>query len=152
MQFSDCLCQRFTRLYRVVGRFYVAGVLAAAPLGFYIQFFEEKTRAPRSFSFAARTQATVWILTTAIAMAFIFKGNVQRHRQWMTRSSAIALVFLEVRVISGVLGFDDSVSAVEPIVWMCNIFSLFFADLILQLQELLRPRSLAASRTQPATR
>jgi hypothetical protein len=53
-------------------------VLVAAPLGFYLQFFEEKTGAPRSFSFAALTQAAVWILTTA--MAFIFKGNVQQHR------------------------------------------------------------------------
>ena len=69
MQFSDRVRQRFTRLHRVVGRFYVAGVLVAAPLGFYSQFFEEKTGAPRSFSFAALTQATVWILTTAIAMA-----------------------------------------------------------------------------------
>jgi hypothetical protein len=34
---------------------------------------------------------------------------------------------------------------------MCNVFSLLFADLILQLQELLRSRS-AATRTQRATR
>jgi hypothetical protein len=46
---------------------------------------------------------------------------------------------------------DASVTAGETIVWMCNVFSLLFADLILQLQELLRSRS-AATRTQPATR
>ncbi|HXT24520.1 MAG TPA: hypothetical protein VN749_06780 [Candidatus Eisenbacteria bacterium] len=66
-------------------------------------------------------------------------------------SFAIALVFLEVRVVSGILGMDASVTAGETIVWMCNVFSLLFADLILQLQELLRSRS-AATRTQPATR
>jgi predicted membrane protein DUF2306 len=52
MQFSDRLRARFTKLHHVAGRFYVAGVLVAAPLGFYIQYFEERTGAPRSLSFA----------------------------------------------------------------------------------------------------
>ncbi len=39
MQFSESLRQRFTKFHRVVGRFYVAGVFVAAPLGFYIQHF-----------------------------------------------------------------------------------------------------------------
>src|SRR5215510_9781597 len=42
MQFSDRLRKRFTKLHRVAGRFYVAGVFCAAPLGFYIQHFEER--------------------------------------------------------------------------------------------------------------
>src|SRR5262249_55971681 len=33
MQFSDRLRQRFAKFHRVVGRFYVAGVFFAAPLG-----------------------------------------------------------------------------------------------------------------------
>jgi uncharacterized membrane protein YozB (DUF420 family) len=40
--------------------------------------------------------------TTGIAFACILNGKVQQHRQWMTRSYAVALVFLEVRVIAGV--------------------------------------------------
>lgn len=42
LQFSDRLRKRFTRLHRVVGRFYVAGAFLAAPLGTYIQYFEER--------------------------------------------------------------------------------------------------------------
>ena len=102
MQFSDRLRQRFARLHRVVGRFYIAGVFTAAPLGFYIQHFQERTGATRSFSIAAALDATLWMLTTSIALVFILKGKVQQHRQWMTRSFAVALVFLEVRVILGV--------------------------------------------------
>jgi len=45
MQFSERLRQRFTKFHRVVGRFYVTGVFAAAPLGFYIQHFEERMAA-----------------------------------------------------------------------------------------------------------
>jgi Predicted membrane protein (DUF2306) len=47
LQFSDRLRQRFTKFHRVVGRFYIAGALIVAPLGAYIQFFEERSGAPR---------------------------------------------------------------------------------------------------------
>jgi len=151
MQFSDRLRQRFTKFHRVVGRFYVAGVFFAAPLGLYIQYFEERMGGTRSFSFAAFTDAALWILTTAIAMVFILKGKVQQHRQWMTRSFAVAIVFLEVRVVGGVTGWEslgDSVN--ETIVWMCVAFSLLFADVVIQLQELFRSRPVRA-RVQPAS-
>src|SRR6516162_1810617 len=41
MQFSDRLRDRFRQLHRVVGRIYVAGAFVAAPLGLYIQCFQE---------------------------------------------------------------------------------------------------------------
>src|SRR5215470_8727581 len=103
MQFSDRLRQRFTKLHRVVGRIYV---VVAGPLGFHIQFFQERMGATRSFSLAAAVDAALWMTTTGIALAFILRGNVNLHRQWMTRSFAVAVVFLEVRVISGVTGWE----------------------------------------------
>ena len=145
MQFSDRLRQRFAKFHRVVGRFYVAGVFIGAPLGFYIQYYEERLGGTRSFSFAALTDAAIWMLTTAIAIYFILNGKVQQHRQWMTRSFAVAIVFLEVRFISGVMGWENSGPAVdETIVWMCVAFSLLFADVVLQWQDLRRPRPVAA--------
>ncbi|HVH50209.1 MAG TPA: DUF2306 domain-containing protein [Candidatus Bathyarchaeia archaeon] len=145
MQFSDRLRQRFAKFHRVVGRFYVAGVFIGAPLGIYIQHYEERMGGTRSFSLAAFTDAAIWMLTTAIAMYFILKGKVQLHRQWMTRSFAVAIVFLEVRVVYGVFGFDDSSTAGETIVWMCVAFSLLFADFVLQWQDLRRSRPAAVS-------
>src|SRR5690242_7670854 len=106
MQFSDRLRRRFTKLHRVVGRIYIGGVLIAAPMGFYVQFFQERTGAARSFSFAAATQATTWIVSTLIALAFILRGKIEQHRRWMTRSFSVALVFLEVRVLLGVTGWE----------------------------------------------
>ena len=74
-----------------------------------------------------------------IAFAFILKGKVQQHRQWMTRSFAVALVFLEVRVVGGVTGWDNlGVAATETIVWSCVAFSVLAADIVLQWQELRR--------------
>lgn len=152
MQFSDRLRQRFAKFHRVVGRIYVTGVFIAAPLGTYIQYFEERMGAPRSFSFAAATDAALWMLTTGIALIFILKGKVQQHRQWMVRSFAVAIVFLEVRVVAGITGWDAlGEAANETIVWACVAFSLLFADIVLQWQELSRAKP-AAGRSQVASR
>lgn len=93
LQFSDWLRQRFTKFHRVAGRIYVTSALILAPLGAYIQYFQERMGAPRSFSVAGLVDAILLMTTTGIAFAFILNGRVQQHRQWMTRSFAVALVF-----------------------------------------------------------
>jgi uncharacterized membrane protein len=145
MQFSDRLRQRFTKFHRVAGRIYVTCAFILAPLGAYIQFFGERMGAPRSFSVAALVDAILLMRTTGIAFAFILNGKVQQHRQWMTRSFAVALVFLEVRVVQGVTGWERlGIAATETVVWSCLAFSILAADIILQVQELRRSRPLAA--------
>lgn len=144
MQFSDRLRQRFTKFHRVAGRIYVTCAFVLAPLGAYIQYFEERMGGPRSFSIAALVDAILLMLTTGLAFAFILNGKVQQHRQWITRSFAVALVFLEVRVVGGITGWDTSPAAIETIVWSCLAFSLLSADIVLQVQELRRSRPLAA--------
>jgi len=140
MQFSDRLRQRFLKLHRVIGRIYVFGAFVVAPLGTYIQYFEERMGGPRSFSIAAGVDAALLMITTGIAFAFIRAGKIQQHRQWMTRSFAVALVFLEVRVISGLGGWDTSLTATETIVWICVGFSVLVGDIALQVQDSLRSR------------
>jgi hypothetical protein len=145
MQFSVRLRQRLVKLHRVVGRFYIAGAFIAAPLGFYIQYFQERSGGARSFRIAAGVDALLWMTTTGTAFAFILKGKVQQHCQWMTRSFAVAFVFLEVRVILGVTGWENlGVNATEAVVWVCLAFSLLFADLALQWRELRRVRPVTA--------
>ena len=150
MQFSDRLRQRFAKLHRIVGRIYVAGVFTAGPPGFYIQHFQERFGAARSCSAAAAVDALLWMTTTGIALVFILRGNVTLHRQWMTRSFAVALVFLEVRVILGVTGLENARPSVdEAVLWGCLAFSVLAADIVLQWQDLRRsrpvpPRSRAA--------
>jgi uncharacterized membrane protein len=136
MQFSDRLRRRFAKLHRIVGRIYIAGAFIAAPLGAYIQYFQERTGAPRSFSVATAVDAALLMITTGIALAFILQGKVQQHRQWMTRSFAVALVFVEVRVVAGVTGWERlGTPALETIVWSCVAFSILAADIVLQWQE-----------------
>jgi uncharacterized membrane protein len=138
MQFSDRLRQRYLRLHKTIGWIYVAGAMIVAPLGTYIQHFNELTHSPRSFTMAAASDAAMLMLTTGIALFFVLRGNIQQHRQWMTRSYAVAIVFLEVRVISGLLRLDDSSTAGEIIVWMCVIFAVPLADIVLNWREFKR--------------
>jgi uncharacterized membrane protein len=118
MQFSDRLRLRYTKLHRVVGRVYVAGVLIAEPLGAFIQYrFDERLGVSRSFTIATIVDASLWMLTTAIALVFALNGKIQQHRQWMTRSYAVAIVFLESRVIAGLGGWENPVNG-ETIIWV----------------------------------
>jgi len=151
LQFSDRLRQRFTKLHRVVGRIYIGGALVLAPLGVYIQYFNERAGGPRSFTIAAGVDAALLVITTLIALAFILNGKVQQHRHWMTRSFAVALIFLEVRVIQGLTGLDNNLAATETIVWCCVAFSVLVGDIAIQAQELLRSRP-APARVQAAAR
>ena len=139
-QFSDRLRKNYTKLHRVMGRFYVAGAVIGGPLGAYVQYFEERLGGPRSFSIAAGIDAVLLAGTTLIAFAFILRGNVQRHRQWMTRSFCVAIVFLEVRVIGGLTGLDQNPAAIETIVWSCLAFALFFADILIYWQDMMASR------------
>jgi len=115
------------------------GALIVSPLGVYLQYFDERIGGTRSFTLAAVADAALLMITTGIAFVFIRQKKVQQHRQWMTRSFAVAIVFLEVRVITGLAGWENPV-AIETTVWMCLAFSLLVGDIALQLQEYLRLR------------
>jgi uncharacterized membrane protein len=141
-QFSDWLRQHHARVHRIIGRTYITAVFILAPLGVYIQYLEESLfDTTRSFTLAATVDAVLLMSTTGIALYFIRQRKIQQHRQWMTRSYAVALVFFEVRLISGVLGLDDSMAAVETIVWICVAMAIPLADVVLQVQESLRARA-----------
>ena len=63
----------------------------------------------------------------------------------MTRSFAVALVFLEVRIILGITGWEKlGVAVTETVVWVCVAFALLVADIALQWQELRRTRPIVA--------
>jgi uncharacterized membrane protein len=149
MQFSERLRQRYLGLHRVVGRIYVFAVFISAPVGVIIQHADEKLGMTRGFTIETTVQSTLWVLTTAIAWVLILKGKVAQHRQWMTRSFGTGpLIFIEVRVILGLLDIQDP-HVVETVVWICTASSIFVADAVLQVEELLRARP-ARAKLQPA--
>ena len=136
-QFSDRIRQRFTRAHRDMGRLYVLGALGTAPLGAYIQYYQERFGAPRSFTVLAVVDALMLIGATAMAGLFAYKRKIALHRQWATRSYAIALVFIAGRFVMGVTGWEAlGVEIVQAIIWSCLALSVVFADIAIHWKEI----------------
>src|SRR5262250_997113 len=72
-QFSERIRKRFTRGHRIMGRVYVVGALVMAPLGAYIQYYQERMGAPHSFTVLGIVDATMVMSATLLAFLFAFK-------------------------------------------------------------------------------
>ena len=136
-QFSERLRQRFTKAHRIMGRFYVVGALGLAPLGAYIQYYQERMGAPRSFTVLGIVDATMLIGATLLAFLFAYRRKIALHRQWATRSYAIALVFIAARFVLGTTGWEAlGIEMVQAMIWSCLALSVPLADIALNWREL----------------
>ncbi len=138
LQFCDRLRRRFLTLHRTTGAIYVASALILAPLGMYVQYLDEAQGAARSFTIETLIQGGLLMTTTLIGLGFALKGMITQHRQWMIRSYAVALTFLEIRVVLGVTGLDNPFNwqIIETVVWSCVALSLLVGDIANQIYEL----------------
>jgi hypothetical protein len=120
---------------------YATGILFLAPLGAYVQYMAEILHhEPRSFTVLAGADAVLLYITTAVAVAFARQRRLTLHRQWMTRSYAVALVFFEGRLILGVTGLETAgVEIVQAVIWTCLALSVPLGDVINDWNELRRP-------------
>ena len=151
LQFSERLRQRFTKAHRVMGRLYVVGAFGLAPLGAYIQYYQERTGAPRSFTVLAFVDAAMLMTTTFFAFLFAFKRKIALHRQWATRSYALALVFIAARFVMGTTGWERlGVDIVQAVIWSCLALALVFADISIHWREIKSVLSKSAKATVPA--
>jgi len=142
-QFSERLRRKYLIVHKTFGYLYIAGCYIGAPLGLYIQWIEEKLgNFSHNFTIATALDAGIWIFATTMALIMIRTKRMQQHRQWMIRSFACALIFLEVRTI--LVFFQLPETAAEAVVWACVAAAFPIADLVLQVDELLRQKSRAA--------
>ena len=120
-----------------MGRLYVLGVLVLAPTGAYIQYFQERLGAPRSFTVLGGVDAALLMGTTALALLFAVKRKIALHRQWATRSYAVALVFIGGRFVMGVTGWETlGVEIVQAIIWSCLVAAVPLADVALHWYDI----------------
>lgn len=149
LQFSERLRKRYTTAHHIVGRVYVFGALVLAPLGAYGQYYAEHSGGPREFTTLAAVDAAMLMTTTLVAYLFAIRRRITQHRQWMTRSYAVALVFFEGRMVGGLLGIDDNVNATMAAIWACLALSLLFAELANSFYDIrMNLRAPAALRTE----
>jgi len=149
LQFAEGLRRRHTTLHRTMGTIYVISAFILAPVGLYIQYLDEAQGAARSFTIETVIQSSSLMITTGIGCYFALKRQFTYHRQWMIRSYAVALTFLEIRVIVGVFGLDQPLDwhILETVVWVCTASSVLIGDIANQLYEGHLARRRAAGRT-----
>jgi hypothetical protein len=137
LQFAEGLRRRHTRLHRTIGTIYVIGAFVLAPLGLYIQYLDEDQGAARSFTIETMIQSSALMITTGLGLYFALTRQFTFHRQWMIRSYAVALTFLEIRVILGVFGLDQPLDwhILETVVWGCVASSILIGDIANQVYE-----------------
>jgi hypothetical protein len=136
-QFSDRLRQRFTRAHRVMGRMYVLGAFGLAPLGVYIQYYQERMGAPRSFTVLALVDAAMLMGATALALLFAIRRKIALHRQWAIRSYAIALVFIGGRFVLGITGWEAlGIEIAQAAIWSCLALSVLLGDVAIHWKEI----------------
>jgi uncharacterized membrane protein len=134
-QFSTRLRQRHARVHRVLGRCYVIGVAIAAPLSIYITIMRNEL----PLRVAIYTQASLWLLTTAVAFYCIRRRNFREHRRWMIRSYAITLIFLTDRVLDAIPGVSALDTDASPnVVWLCNIIAWVVPTFIIAWQNIVQ--------------
>ena len=137
MQFAEGLRRRHTAVHRTMGTLYVIGVFVLGPLGLYIQYLDEAQGAARSFTIETMIQSSTLMITTGIGCYFALKRQFTYHRQWMIRSYAVALTFIEIRVIVGLFSLDQPLDwhVLETVVWSCVASSVLVGDIANQLYE-----------------
>ena len=143
-QFSARLRRRYPQLHRVLGRLYVAGAFISAPLAVPVAL----RLGPPSLFMAATIQSCGWLLTTAVALYAVRRGDIRQHQEWMIRSYPFAMVFVVARAILAVpavraWGEPGFVS----VVWGCIALACFVPSFVINWRAIFGRR---AARTAAA--
>ena len=143
-QFLQKLRDRRPTLHRWMGRIYLTGILLGGLSAFII--------APGMISglvgeVGLMTLATLWLWTGLMAYINIRAGNVEVHRQWMTRNYALTFAAATLRLWLGILigtqvplletkyagDFDALfVEVYRVVMWLSWVPNLIVAEWIIQ--------------------
>ena len=94
------------------------------------------------------TLDTAWLITGAIAFAAVRNGNIESHRQWITRNYALTTIFVTVRVLKA---FPIPDSYGEGPAWILLLATLLFTEVGLSWRGVFtKRRSQAPTMTRSA--
>ena len=144
LQFSRRLRQHHLHRHRLIGRIYVCGAAVAAPIGIAIEAIKYvHGAAPLRLLIGSTGFGILFALTTAVGFSLARRGRIQQHQRWMTRSYAIATVFLQTRCVEQIPWLSRLLHAPSEFLqahfvstlWMHIAFSLAAAELLLAIDK-----------------
>jgi uncharacterized membrane protein len=133
LQFSTRLRRRHVRIHRLCGKLYIIGTFVAGPVAIWMAFISS----PWFLIPFTVVQASTWMLFTVVAYLCIRRGDVRSHREWMMRSYAIVLIFLEGRVLMAVPSLArHGMDAIVLVNWGCLAVTLVVMECVLRWREI----------------
>jgi len=131
IQFSEKIRVKRLRLHRNAGKVYIISVFVSGICGLYIAFFATGGIIS-SLGFASL--AIIWLTTTALALNFVRKGNIDLHQKMMTFSYAACFSAVTLRIWLPLLTisigeFDHAYRIVAWLSWIPNIIVAHFINL-----------------------
>jgi len=132
-QFSTRLRREHARIHRTFGKIYIIGVFILAPVAIVMAFINS----PWFLTPFTIVQSVTIMLFTGAAYICIRRRNFVAHREWMVRSYAVLLIFLEGRVLMAIpwlaRGGMDSVVLVN---WACLAITLVGTEFFLRWRQI----------------
>jgi uncharacterized membrane protein len=149
-QFLRRLRERHFGFHRMLGKVYIAGAIVGGLGGLYMAQFSA-SGAVSDVGFALLALSV--LLTTTVAFMRIRSGDVQSHREWMTRSYALVFAAITLRLylplLEGAFGEHDGYAIVA---WACWLPNLAFAEWLIRSRLRRHPEApvTRAGRVEPA--
>lgn len=119
--------KRFRRWHRAVGLTYASAVALGGGAGLAAAGF---AFGGLSNTAAFGLMSLFWLITTAMALFSIARGDVRAHQRWMKRSFAITLAGITLRIelglliFAGGLSFEQAYLIVPWTSWVLNLLIL----------------------------
>jgi uncharacterized membrane protein len=129
-QFIRSFRNRHVKVHRTMGKLYLAGAAVGGLGGLYMaQFSASGIVSDIGFALLA----VLLLITTGMAYIAIRNRRIQEHREWMTRSYALVLAAVTLRIylpiLEGLLGEQDGYALVA---WLCWVPNLIVAEAIVR--------------------
>jgi uncharacterized membrane protein len=132
LQFSTRLRRHYLRIHLLSGKLYIASTFIVAPIAIWMAFISS----PWFLIPFTVVQATTWMLFTGAAYLCIRRGDIRSHREWMMRSYAIVLIFLEGRVLMAIPALArHGMDAIVLVNWGCLAVTLVVVECLLRWRE-----------------
>lgn len=132
-QFHAGIRSRFLAVHRWTGRVYLCAIVAGGIAGLALAV-QSSAGLVAQLGFALL--AVAWLYTTIQAWLYIRRGHVIAHKDWMTRSYALTLAAVTLRLYlpgSQIAGFSMAI-AYPAIAWLCWVPNLLIAEWMIRVR------------------
>lgn len=146
-QFLIRITKRTSKAHRSIGKLYVlTTLLIVVPTGLYLALF---AKGGPSAQWGFAVQGIMLGIFTWLGYQTIRKGNVEKHKEWMIRSYAIALAALTFRIYHVIfiymgIPYNDNYAASQ---WLSVLGNLFMSELAISYIRYRANRLTTNSRT-----